>query len=169
MKRTLFVVPLLLTTFAIACGPAPTTTTPDFSKTEVTGKLGDLGEAKPMVSSLYISNSGETLVYLATNPLSCNGLTISRWLGQTPADTQVIEDIVKGDPTVQTYAVPPGEVNYAKGGRSSSFEVNADSGSIEFVTAKVNELVEGQFSAKYGADTVSGTFHATFCDGGQDY
>jgi hypothetical protein len=169
MSRALFVVvvPMFL---AVACGPPPAPEPPpDFSKTVITGKLGELGDAKPMVSSLFISNSGETLVYMATEPLSCNGLTISRWLGQTPEDTQVVEVVIKGDPEVKDYPVPPGEVNYAKGGRSSAFEVNADGGSISFHTAKVSELVEGQFTANYGADTVSGTFHATFCDGGQGY
>lgn len=159
---------LALTLTALAgCGaPEPP---PDFSTTTLTGNLGELGEVQPMVSSLMISNSGETLVYLSTAPLSCNGLTISRWLGQTPPEAQVVELVISGDPEVKTYDVPPSEVNYAKGGRSSAFEVVADSGTIEFVTAKPQELVEGQIDAHYGDDEVKGTFHATFCDGGQGY
>lgn len=141
----------------------------DYSKTDLQGRLGDLGDVKPMVSSLMISNSGETLVYMSTEPLSCAGLTISRWLGQVPPDAQVVEIVIKGDPTEKTYDVPPGEINYAKGGRSSAYEVVADSGQITFVTAKPGELVEGEIDAHYGDDEVKGTFHATFCDGGQGY
>ncbi len=154
---------------AIGCGTPPPETPPDFSTTALTGSLGELGEVQPMVSSLMIANSGETLVYLSTAPLSCNGLTISRWLGQTPPEAQVVELVLQGDPEVKTYDVPPSEVNYAKGGRSSAFEVVADSGTIEFVTAKSHELVEGQIDVLYGTDEVKGTFHATFCDGGQGY
>ena len=152
-----------------SCAPPEPEPPPDYSKTVITGTLGELGAAGPVVSSLFITNSGETLVYLATQPLSCNGLTLSRWLGQTPPETQVVEIVIRGDATVDTFDVPPNEVNYAKGGRSSAFEVVADSGSVTFVTAKESELVEGELRVNYGADEVAGTFHATFCDGGQGY
>ncbi len=151
------------------CGPSTLETVLDHSTTNVAGTLGDLGPAQPMVSSLMIENSGETLVYLSTTQLSCNGLTISRWLGQTPPEAQVIEVVLHGTAAVSTFDVPPNEVNYAKGGRSSAFEVVADSGQLNVVTARPGELVEGDFDVFFGADEVTGSFHATFCDGGQGY
>jgi hypothetical protein len=160
---------LLLFVVAVVAGCGQPEPPPDYSTTDLQGRLGDLGDAKPMVSSLMIANSGETLIYMSTEPLTCAGLTISRWLGQVPPDAQVVEVVIKGDPAEKTYAVPPSEINYAKGGRSSAYEVTADSGEITFVTAKPNELVEGEIDAHYGDDELKGTFHATFCDGGQGY
>ena len=154
---------------AAACGPAVEEVPLDYSKSALDGTLGELGVIEPIVSSLMITNSGETLIYLGTQPLSCAGLTISRWLGQTPPDTQVVEIVLHGDAEVKSFDVPPHEVNYAKGGRSSAFEVGADSGQVNVVTAKIGELVEGDIDVFYGADEVKGTFHATFCDGGQGY
>jgi hypothetical protein len=141
----------------------------DTSKTAITGTLGDMGPVQPIVSSYYISNSGETLVYLSTAQLTCELLTMSPWLGQVQAGAQVIEVIVKGDPKVQSYAVPPGEVNYAPGGKSHNYEKNADSGEIVFTKVDLKNLVEGTVSAKYGSTEISGTFHATYCDMGQGY
>lgn len=138
--------------------------------TSITGTLGMLGAAQPTVSSLVISNSGETLIYLSSAPITCTMLQTSRWLGSATAGSQVVELIVKGDPTVKTYPVPPAEVNYAAGGKSSAFEVAADSGSITFTKASKAGPVAGTFSAKYadGSD-ITGTFEAEFCAMGQGY
>ncbi|MDB4937569.1 MAG: hypothetical protein JWP87_4541 [Labilithrix sp.] len=138
--------------------------------TALTGKLGALGDVKPTVSSLWISNSGETLVYMSSAPLTCEQLKTSRWLGAATAGSQVIEIVIRGAPKVGDVAVPPGEVNFAQGGKSSSYEVNADSGNITFTKAEATGVVEGTLSASYaGGDTVSGSFHADFCAGGQGY
>jgi hypothetical protein len=116
-----------------------------------------------------IANSGETLIYLSSGMLTCDQLTVSRWLGGTTAGTQVVELVFKGTPAPGTIDVPPGEVNYAPGGMSSAHEVNADAGSIFFETAVPENMVVGSFGAKYGGDVVTGTFHATFCPNGQGY
>ncbi len=170
MTKTRVVQALLIAVVVVAgvaCGTeAPTY---DYSTTAIEGTLGDLGPVAPIVSSLMIENSGETLVYLGTTPLSCNGLTISRWLGQTPPETQVIELVLHGDAAAGTFDVPPQEVNYARGGRSSAFEVVSDAGSINVVTGTPGELIEGDFDVVAGTDTIRGSFHATFCDGGQGY
>lgn len=144
---------------------------PTGSATSLTGTLGALGPVKPTVSSLVISNSGETLVYLSSAAITCDLLKTSRWLGSAPANSQVVEVIVKGAPKVGVaVSVPPGEVNYAAGGKSSSYEVNADSGSITFTKSETNGVVEGTFNATYsGGGSVSGTFHADFCANGQGY
>jgi hypothetical protein len=139
--------------------------------TSLTGTLGDLGAIKPIVSSLVILNSGERLVYMNTAPITCDTLSTSRWLGSTPTDSQVIEIVVKSSVTTGTIAVGKAEVNYAKGGRSSSYEVNAASGSVTFTINDQMGVAEGTVDATYDspAGSVKGTFHAEFCDGGQGY
>ena len=164
----------LVTILALgACGGGSSTTpTPDApitTGTAITGTVGTLGPAQPTVSSFMISNSGETLIYLSSGALTCSQLTVSRWLGGTMPGTQVIELVFHGAPMVGDIQVPPGEVNYAPGGMSSANEVNADSGKITFTAADPMGMVAGSFSAKYGSDSIAGTFHATFCANGQGY
>lgn len=136
--------------------------------TALTGTLGALGAVKPTATSLWISNSGETLVYMSSAPITCDMLKTSRWLGSAPAGAQVVEIVIKGAPKLQEYPVPPGEVNYAQGGKSSSYEINADAGKIVFTKADAT-VVEGTVTATYAMGSVSGTFHAEFCAGGQGY
>lgn len=138
--------------------------------TTITGTLGKLGAARATVSSLFIENSGETLIYMSSASITCDVLTNSRWLGSIEAGAQVVELVIPGAPKVAKVAVPPGEVNYAAGGKSSAYEVNADSGSISFTTVTDKSVVEGTFSASYpDGNELKGTFHAEFCDGGQGY
>lgn len=137
-------------------------------KTSLSGTLNTLGALQPTVSSLWISNSGETLIYLSSAEITCDELTVSRWLGSTTAGSQVVEIVIKGDPKVGDYPVPPGEVNYAQGGKSSAYEVNADAGKISFTAADA-QVVEGTVMATYGSNSLRGTFHADFCASGQNY
>ena len=164
------VLALLLTA---ACGSSSSTATVDAGPlpagTAFTGTLGSLGPVQPTVSSLMISNSGETLIYFSSGAITCDQLTVSRWLGNTTAGTQVIELVFKGAPVVGDLAVPPGEVNFAPGGMSSSHEVGADGGKITLTVATPNAEVAGTVSATYGSDAITGTFHATFCANGQGY
>ena len=153
-----------------ASSPTPSDDGGGSGGSTLTGKLGKLGAVKPVVSSLFIANSGETLVYLSTGPITCDQLTASRWLGGTTAGSQVVEIVIKGTPTIGTVAVPPGEVNYAEGGKSSSYEVNAASGSITFTAFTAKTIVAGTVKATYDdGSAITGSFHATYCDGGQDY
>lgn len=137
--------------------------------TSFTGTLGALGAAQPTVSSWMITNSGETLIYMSSTPLTCPQIQVSRWLGSTTAGSQVIEIVVKGSPAIGDTAVPPGEVNFAPGGKSSAYETNADSGKITFTKFEKDTVVEGSVSAVYGSDSIQGTFHAEFCANGQGY
>ena len=105
---------------------------------------------------------------MSSAAITCDQLTVSRWLGSTTAGSQVVEIVIKGDPKVADYPVPPGEVNYAQGGKSSAYEVNADSGKISFTAADA-KVVEGTVMATYGSNSVRGTFHADFCANGQNY
>ena len=138
--------------------------------TNLTGTLGTLGAVQPMVSSFVISNGGETLVYMSSAPITCAQLKTSGWLPSTPKGSQVVEIVVKGAAKTGPVAVPTAEVNYAAGGQSSLFEVRASSGSVTFITAEVNGVVEGSVNASYaGGGTLSGTFHAEFCADGQGF
>jgi len=149
-----------------------TTTTTDAgsAETSLTGTLGALGAVQPVVSSLVIANSGETIIYMSTSKIACSDLAESRWLLKLPAGSQVVEIVIKGAPKLQKYAVPSAEVN-APGGKSSSYEKNAASGSITFTEGAANAAVSGTVTATYNspAGSVSGDFHAEFCAGGQEY
>ena len=131
--------------------------------------LGALGATKPTASSIVISNSGETLIYLSSTPITCADVKVSRWLGSIAADSQVVEIVFKGAPTVGKIQVPPGEVNYAAGGKSSSYEVVANAGSINLTKAEAMGVVEGSIDATYASGSVKGSFHAEFCAGGQGF
>jgi hypothetical protein len=150
---------------------APAVDASGSSGSSVTGTLGALGAAQSIVSSLVIQNSGETLVYLSSAPLPCSAIQASRWLGTLPAGTQVVELVMPGVPTDgQTVKVPPGEVNYAPGGKSSSYEKSSASGSIVWTKGGAGNDVSGTFSATLGTgDKISGSFAATFCANGQQY
>ena len=134
------------------------------------GTVGTLGAPQPIVSAFYVSNSGESIVYLSSSPITCETLQTSRWLGGTKAGSQVIELVIKGDPKLQAFAIPNAEAHYAPGGKSSSYEQDASAGSITFTKADVKKAVAGSFTATFANnDTVTGTFVADYCDGGQEY
>jgi hypothetical protein len=78
--------------------------------TKLTGTLGALGAIQPIVSSKVISNSGETLIYMTTAPLTCEELKVSRWLGAFAAGAQVVEIVVSGPAKLGPAKSP--EVNY---------------------------------------------------------
>ena len=142
--------------------------------TNLTGTLGDLGPASPTATSLVISNSGETLIYMSSAPITCDMLQTSRWLGSVDATAQVVEIVFKSAAKVGALTVGPpddAEVNYAKGGRSSAYEKTASSGTVTLTTYTPQGPVEGTVEAKYAnpAGSISGHFYAEFCDGGQGY
>ncbi len=142
---------------------------PNDGTTHLTGTLGALGAVKPTASSIVISNSGETLIYLASEPLTCRQVMVSRWLGAFSAGAQVVEIVVSGPAKVgQTSKA---EVNFAAGGKSSAYEQGASSSSVTFTKSEVDGVVEGTVSATYARPDgkVMGSFHAEFCPGGQGY
>jgi hypothetical protein len=143
-----------------------------------TGMLCTLGAVKPIVSALITANSGETLVYLSTVPLTCTQMMASRWLGSTTAGGQMIEIVIGPaaggtSPSVNmaiSTGLLAGEVNFAPTGGSSGAETTAASGSITFTKFMAMGPAEGTFMASYGCGgMVMGTFKAEFCNGGQGY
>ena len=146
----------------------------DTSNTVLTGTLGDLGELQPIVDGRVIEYSGETITYLSTVELPCESMAESRWLGNLDADAQIVEIVYKSD-TTETELEVGGtgslEVNYAKGGRSSSYEEGADSGTVTLTDhvsgGDISGYVDASFSSPSGS--VNGPFDAVFCPGGQEF
>jgi hypothetical protein len=136
--------------------------------TALTGTLGTLGAVAPTVSSWVISNSGETLIYLTSAPLTCEQLKVSRWLGSFTAGAQVVEIVVRGNAPVGKATNP--EVNFAPGGMSSRYETTAATATVTFTKSEPMGVIEGTVSATYRpSGDVMGTFHAEFCAMGQGY
>jgi hypothetical protein len=154
-----------------ACGSTPTSTVDaPPGATSLTGKLGTLGAIKPTASSWVISNSGETLIYMSSSALTCDQVRVSRWLGSQTAGAQVVEVVVRGVPVLGATAVPPAEINYGEGGKSSAGETSAASGTITFTKTGAASLVEGSVTGTFdNGDTINGIFHAEFCSGGQGF
>lgn len=135
--------------------------------TKLTGTLGALGPIQPIVSSKVIANSGETLIYMTTAPLTCEELMVSRWLGAFAKGAQVVEIVVSGPAKLGAAKTP--EVNYAAGGKSSSYEKAAKTAEVTFTKSELMGVVEGTVMATYGLGELAGTFHAEFCPDGQGY
>jgi hypothetical protein len=127
----------------------------------------------PIVSSLAITNGPEVLVYLSTTPLQCSDIQTSRWLGGVAPGGDVIEIVVPvamTSGTVNVAAFGGAEVNHASTGMSSAYETQAASGSVTFSSCAVMAPCGGMVMATYAnGDSVSGTFQADFCTGGQEY
>jgi hypothetical protein len=140
----------------------------DTSETALSGQLGALGDVLPTVSSFYIVNSGETLIYLTSATLNCSQLMTSRWLGAFSKDAQVVEIVIHGAPKVGA-ADHDAEVNYAAGGKSSAYEVSANTTNVKVIASTPQSTIEGTVDATYKSGSVSGTFHAQYCAGGQGY
>jgi hypothetical protein len=142
------------------------------SKTTLSGTLGALGDVEATDSSLVISNGREVLIYLSSGALTCDQIKTSRWLGSVPAGTQIVEIVVPAAKTSGTVMVGQGaEVNYAEGGKSSSYEKGAKTGSVTFESFEPSGPTTGTVTATYDtpAANVMGTFHADFCQGGQEF
>jgi hypothetical protein len=139
----------------------------------LTGTLGALGPVQPVLSGWATTNGLETLIYLSTAPLTCAQMMMmgTKWLSSLPPGSQVIEIVIRGTATVGTVPVGflQGEVNYAEGSKSSSYEVTATGGSINITKAVAKSVFEGTIMATYAMGSVMGTFHADWCQGGSEY
>jgi hypothetical protein len=164
----------------LACVPLAACTSADTSAddtdvyTVLTGDLGDLGPLAPIVSGNVIEYSGETITYLTTAPLACDAMAESRWLGALPEDAQVVEIVFKSDTTGTSLEVGGAgslEVNYARGGRSSSYEEGAATGTVTLTDHTAGGPIAGYVDATYQspAGSLHGPFAADFCPGGQEY
>lgn len=146
----------------------------DDTATELTGTLGELGPLNPIVAGRVVEYSGETITYLSTVPLACEAMVASRWLLALDADAQIVEIVFASDTTDTDLEIGgPGnlEVHYAKGGRSSSYEETADSGTVTLIEHNSGGPIAGTLDATFTspAGSLNGPFEAEFCLGGQEY
>ena len=115
-------------------GAAPTPVLPGNS---LTGTLGTLGSAKPIVAAFTIHNGNQGRVYLSSAPLTCTQIMMAGWLSSAAAGSHVTEIVVARWEGGIAFSIGAGgqypemgEVNYAAGGRSSADEVMAKSGTM---------------------------------------
>lgn len=139
----------------------------------LTGTLGALGPAQPIMAGFAITNGPETLVYLSSAPLTCAQMMMGgvKWLSTLPAKSQVVEIVVPGTASAKTYMVGSfmAEVHYAEGSKSSSTEATASSGSVVFSKASKGGVHEGTVSATFPMGMLMGTFHTEWCQGGTEF
>lgn len=98
----------------------------------------------------------------------------SRWLSSLDASAQIVELVFKSATTSMDLVVDGEgslEVNYAKGGRSSSYEEGASEGTVTLTDHVAGGDIAGVIDATYRspAGSLHGPFQATFCPGGQQY
>lgn len=159
---------------ATGCTSGDPTGTDTAVYTVLTGDLGELGPLQPIVSGQVIEYSGETITYLSTVDLPCASMAESRWLGSLPAEAQIVEIVFKSDTTgsdLEVGGTGSLEVNYAKGGRSSAYEVGASSGTVTLTDHTAGGPIAGYVDATYKSPDgfLAGPFEAEFCPGGQQY
>jgi hypothetical protein len=160
------------TSAAAGGGGAPSTG----GASNLTGTLGALGAAQPVMAGWATTNGLETLIYLSSAPLTCEQMMTRgvKWLSKLPAKSQVIEIVVGTPSAAKSYTVGMsaafggGEVNYAEGSKSSSTEVTGKTGTITLTTATAKGVHEGTISVS-APFMVSGPFHAEWCEGGTEY
>ena len=155
---------------------AGSTAPPATGGSSITGKLGALGDVKPIMNGYATTNGLETLIYLSSAPLTCAQMMTQgqKWLAKLPAASQVIEIVVGQPASVKMYPIGSpaslggGEVNYAEGSKSSSTEVTGRTGTVNITMAMAKGVHEGKIDVS-APFTASGTFHAEWCEGGTEY
>jgi hypothetical protein len=151
----------------------------------LTGTLGTLGPAKPIAAAFAVHIGKQGVIYLSSAPLTCAQMKTAGWLQSATAESQVVE-IVASRLGAGVYpigaagnAVSMGAVNYAAGGKPSTAEVTAKSGTVVvnaiFLGAgdpyTATGLLRGSVVDATFPDgsKLAGTFFADFCVGGQRY
>ena len=128
----------------------------------VSGTIG--ANAWPSVmSALWIGNpqSNPTEIFLFDAPVACASITSPNW-DKPLGNTQILELGVNGT-TARTYAVPAeADVNYLR----AQANPTADSGSVTIASITPTTKIVGTFTAKFGADTLTGSFEAIYCAAG---
>ena len=117
-------------------------------------------------------SNGGPFVYLLSQPVTCNAISVTGWLTDLEPSTQVLEMIV-GTKTVGTpekaaaaAAANVSENNYLFGRVST--EVRANTGSVTLTAYMKDVAVDGTVSVQFPAGAADGTFHAVYCPGGQE-
>jgi hypothetical protein len=128
------------------------------------------------MSGWATTNRPEYLIYLSTAPLTCKMMQTmgTKWLSMLPAGSQVIEIVTNASYIKEgslDIGFPTGEVNYAEGSKSSSTEVQGTTGpagGLVYTKIVPKMLYEGTVTVT-APFTLSGSFHAEWCEGGSEY
>lgn len=178
---------LALSLGAAACnsGPPSDTTSLNGAEGDVVGGTGTLTgtygtEAiAPIMAAYWIGQPddpseahGGPFLYLLSSGVTCNAISVTGWLSDLDANTQVLEMIV-GTTTVGATAEAASsaganvsEDNYLFGRPSS--EVRANHGSVTLTAYTKGVAVDGTVSIQFPSGSADGTFHAVYCPGGQE-
>ena len=144
--------------------------------TSLMGTLGALGSVKPTMAGWAFTYGQETILYFSSAPLSCAQIMTqgAKWLATLPAGTQVVE-VVVGNPALPRMYTIGGtasrggsEVNYAEGSKSSMTEERGTAGTVTFTKATPKGIQEGMLNVT-APFTLTGTFHAEWCEGGAEF
>lgn len=144
----------------------------------VTGMYGTEAIA-PVMAAYWIGQPddpteahGGPFVYLLSQAVTCNAISVAGWLSNLDASTQALEMIV-GTTTVGAAAESSAnaganisENNYLFGRVAP--EIRATSGSVTLTAYTKDVAVDGTVSIQFPAGSAAGTFHAVYCPGGQE-
>jgi hypothetical protein len=145
----------------------------------ITGTYGS-DPIKPVMAGFWIGQPGNPaesgggpFIYLFSGAVTCSDLSQgSGWLTSIPTGTQVLEMIVgttstgTSVPTASHAGKNVAEVNYATGG--SAAEARATSGNVTLTSYIKDVAVEGTIDVTFPTGKATGTFHATWCPGGNE-
>ena len=145
------------------------------SGNSLTGNLGTLGPAKPIVAGFVIHTGDQGRAYLSSAPLTCAQMRTAGWLSSAAAGSQVTEVVIASWASGGPYSIeaggryPMGEVNCAAGGKPSAEEVKATSGGIA-VDPLFDGGMHGRLDVTFADGShLTGIFHVYFCAGGLPY
>ena len=102
-----------------------------------------------------------TFVFLLERPTECAALSHSNW-DKIIGDEQVLE-IQLTDRGPRTFQITQdAAAAYLRG----NYNPNADSGSVTITDVAPNSSLTGTFHTSFQGDTLTGSFHATYCPEG---
>lgn len=117
-------------------------------------------------------SAGGPFVNLFSTAVTCNQISVNGWLSKIPQETQVLELIIGTTSVGSAATAAPAaaanvsEVNYLFGRPSS--EVRATGGSVTLTAYTTKAAVDGMVNVTFPSGSVQGTFHAIYCNGGQE-
>jgi hypothetical protein len=121
--------------------------------------------------------AGSTVVYIFSKTLNCTDISKAGWDTTIPKGTQILEMKMMGNtPKAYTPVIGAGnfpstgqaQVNYALATGGAPVETFASAGSVTLSTIVASTKVTGSFNLMFGANAVTGTYSATYCNVGRE-
>jgi hypothetical protein len=105
------------------------------------------------------AGGAQTQIYLADERLPCQAISAPGWDKTIGASSQVLE-MGLAAATVSTFTIrTDADANYLGG----PYNPSADAGTVTVAVVHPSQNIAGSFDLHFGADTLSGTFDASFC------